>query len=101
MPFEDRPQVPISGSVEMATFALASAAYRDDEVVKILEANNEWHESAVKPSRKWATIFRPNLGEAFSQAVVNRMLGVGRKAVIQSFGIEPQTVVEHCMAANR
>ncbi|MET7479015.1 hypothetical protein ABZT17_32280 [Streptomyces sp. NPDC005648] len=94
------PQVPITGSVEKATFALASAAYRDDEVGKILEANNEWHESTVKPPRKWATIFRPNLGEAFSQAVVARMLGVGRKPVVQSFGIEPQTVVEHCMAAN-
>ncbi|MGP4044397.1 hypothetical protein [Streptomyces sp. 2A115] len=95
------PEVPRSGSDEMATFALASAAYRDDEAEKILEANNEWHESTVKPSRKWATIFRPNLGEAYSQAVVGRMLGVGRKPVIQSFGMEPQMVVEHCMAANR
>jgi hypothetical protein len=85
----------------MATFALASAAYRDDEVVKILEANNEWHQSTVKPGRKWATIFRPNLGEAFAQAVVSRTLGVGRKPLVQSFGIEPQVVVEHCMAANR
>lgn len=101
--FEDifGPQVPRSGTDELATYALASAAYRDDEVGKILEANNEWHESTVKPSRKWATIFRPNLGEAFSQAVVSRMLGVGRSPVIQSFGIEPQAVVEHCLAANR
>ncbi len=94
------PEVPRAGSRAMATFALASAAYRDDEVGKILEANNEWHQSTVKPHRKWATIFRPNLGEAFSQAVVSRTLGVGRKPLIQSFGIEPQVVVEHCMAAN-
>ncbi|MFD8421009.1 hypothetical protein [Streptomyces sp. NPDC059466] len=101
--FEDifGPQVPRSGSDEMATYALASAAYRDDEVEKILEANNEWHESKVNPGRKWATIFRPNLGEAFAQAVVTRMLGVGRSPVVQSFGIEPQAVVEHCLAANR
>lgn len=101
--FEDMfgPQVPRSGSDEMATYALASAAYRDDEVGKILEANNEWHESKVNPGRKWATILRPNLGEAFAQAVVTRMLGVGRSPVVQSFGIEPQAVVEHCLAANR
>jgi hypothetical protein len=29
------------------------------------------------------------------------MLGGGRNEIIQSFGVEPQTVVEHCLAANR
>ena len=29
------------------------------------------------------------------------MLGAGRKPLIQSFGTEPQVVVEHCLAANR
>ena len=29
------------------------------------------------------------------------MLGGGRKPLIQSFGTEPQAVVEHCLAANR
>jgi hypothetical protein len=29
------------------------------------------------------------------------MLGGGRSPLIQSFGIEPQVVVEHCLAANR
>ena len=29
------------------------------------------------------------------------MLGGGRKPLIQSFGTEPQTVVEHCLAATR
>jgi hypothetical protein len=29
------------------------------------------------------------------------MLGGARKELVQSFGVEPQTVVEHCLAANR
>ncbi|MEU0739599.1 hypothetical protein [Streptomyces sp. NPDC006134] len=96
------PQVPRTGGEgQAATFALASAAYRDSPVEEILKANNEWHQSAVKPGRKWATIFRPNLGEAFSRAVADRMLSGGRKPLIQSFGVEPQVVVEHCLAANR
>lgn len=95
------PQVPRTGDGgQTPTFALASAAYRDNPVEEILKANNEWHESAVKGGRKWAKIFRPNLGEAFSGAVVARMLGAGRKPLIQSFGAEPQVVVEHCLAAN-
>ncbi|GGT19380.1 hypothetical protein [Streptomyces chromofuscus] len=96
------PQVPRTGDEgQTATFALASAAYRDNEVEEILKANNEWHESTVKPGQRWAKIFRPNLGEAFSRAVVDRMLGSGRAPLIQSFGTEPQVVVEHCLAANR
>ncbi len=83
---------------QAATAALASAAYRDDKVVKIKEADNEWHQSTVKPGR--IRLFEPNLGEAFSRAVVDRMLGPGRKPLIQSFGSEPQFVVEHCLAAN-
>ncbi|GAA3992976.1 hypothetical protein OG252_40685 [Streptomyces sp. NBC_01352] len=95
------PQVPRTGDGDQtATFALASAAYRDNDVKDILAANSEWHESTVKDGRKWARIFRPNLGEAFSGAVVARMLGAGRKPLIQSFGAEPQVVVEHCLAAN-
>lgn len=74
------PQVPRTGDeAQTATFALASAAYRDNPVEEILKANNEWHESAVKGGRSWAKIFRPNLGEAFSTAVITRMLGKGRK----------------------
>ncbi|MGW0824005.1 hypothetical protein [Streptomyces sp. NPDC002845] len=94
-------QVPLTGSAGQtaATFALASAAYRDNEVEEILKANNEWHKSTVSKGRKWATIFRPNLGEAFSLAVRDRMLGAGRKPLIQSFGTEPQVIVEHCLAA--
>ncbi|MET7680871.1 hypothetical protein [Streptomyces sp. NPDC005423] len=95
------PQVPLAGDGgQTPTFALASAAYRDSPVAEIKKADNEWHQTAVKAGRGWATIFRPNLGEAFSAAVVARMLGPGRKPLIQSFGTEPQAVVEHCLAAN-
>lgn len=96
------PQVPQMGDGgQTPTFGLASAAYRDAPVETIKNADNEWHQTAVSPGRKWARIFRPNLGEAFSQAVIDRMLGVGRKPLIQSFGSEPQVVVEHCLAATR
>ncbi|MET9732243.1 hypothetical protein ABZZ79_16820 [Streptomyces sp. NPDC006458] len=96
------PQVPRTGDEgQTATFALASAAYRDSPMDDIKKADNDWHQSAVKAGRKWAAIFRPNLGEAFSRAVVDRMLGSGRNPLIQSFGTEPQVVVEHCLAANR
>ncbi|GAA2625531.1 hypothetical protein [Streptomyces vastus] len=103
--FDFRPgaQIPLQGAAGQtaATFALASAAYRDDPVEKILEANSEWHKSTVKPGLKWATICKPNLGEAFARAVQLRMLGGARKPLIQSFGTEPQVIVEHCLAANR
>ncbi|MFI1732421.1 hypothetical protein ACH40E_25105 [Streptomyces acidicola] len=101
--FSPGAQVPLTGTAGQtaATFALASAAYRDNEVAEILKANNEWHKSKVSEGRKWATIFRPNLGEAFSMAVRDRMLGAGRKALVQSFGMEPQVVVEHSLAAIR
>ncbi|MER5448287.1 hypothetical protein ABT052_38255 [Streptomyces sp. NPDC002766] len=95
------PQVPRTGDEsQTATFALASAAYRDNPVVDIKKADNEWHQTEVKPGRSWAAIFRPNLGEAFSRAIVDRMLSPGRKPLIQSFGSEPQVAVEHALAAN-
>ncbi|MFF9171490.1 MULTISPECIES: hypothetical protein [unclassified Streptomyces] len=93
------PQVPRTGDEgQTATFALASAAYRDSPMEEIKKADNEWHQSEVKPGR--LALFRPNLGEAFARAVVDRMIGEGRKPLIQSFGAEPQVVVEHCLAAN-
>ncbi|MFD5538680.1 hypothetical protein ACFWIJ_12750 [Streptomyces sp. NPDC127079] len=104
MSFEDffGPQVPRPGGEAQApTYALASAAYRDTPMEEIKKADNEWHRSTVNAGRKWAKIFRPNFGEAYSQAIIDRMLGVGRKPLIQSFGSEPQVVVEHCLAANR
>ncbi|MCI3275888.1 hypothetical protein [Streptomyces cylindrosporus] len=95
------PQVPRTGDEgQTATYALASAAYRDNPVADIKKADNEWHQTEVKPGRPWAKIFRPNLGEAYSRAVADRMIGPGRKPLIQSFGAEPQVVVEHALAAN-
>ncbi|MGW2211776.1 hypothetical protein [Streptomyces sp. NPDC001781] len=95
----DGPQVPVSGDEgQAATLALASAAYRDNPVVEIKKADNEWHESTVKVGR--VPLFRPNLGEAFSRAVADRLLAPGRNPLIQSFGADPQVVVEHCLAAN-
>lgn len=94
-------QVPLSGSAGQtaATYALASAAYRDNGIEEILKADNDWHKSTVKAGK--IKLFAPNLGEAFARAVQDRMLGAGRKPLIQSFGTEPQVVVEHCLAANR
>jgi len=101
--FDFRPgaQVPLSGGAGQtaATNALASAAYRDSPVADIKKADNEWHQSTIKPPK--LSLLEPNLGEAFSRAVQVRMLGGARKALIQSFGTEPQSVVEHCLAANR
>ncbi|MER5912060.1 hypothetical protein ABT124_16520 [Streptomyces sp. NPDC001982] len=95
----DGPQVPIEGDgSQAATFALASAAYRDNPLEEIKKADNDWHQSTVKEGK--IALFKPNLGEAFSRAVVDRMIGAGRKPLIQSFGVEPQVVVEHCLAAN-
>ncbi|MDO0928595.1 hypothetical protein QQY24_25465 [Streptomyces sp. TG1A-8] len=95
----DGPQVPVSGDEgQAATFALASAAYRDSPVEEIKKADNDLHQSTVKAGR--LPMLKPNLGEAFSRAVVDRMLAPGRKPLIQSFGVEPRIVVEHCLAAN-
>ncbi|GAA2394724.1 hypothetical protein GCM10010420_20020 [Streptomyces glaucosporus] len=97
--FSPGAQVPLTGAGSgqtAATHALASAAYRDGPVTALVEANPETKVSAPKFS-----LFEPNLGEAFARAVQVRMLGGARKALIQSFGCEPQTVVEHCLAANR
>ncbi|MFI2434221.1 hypothetical protein [Streptomyces sp. NPDC018693] len=95
------PQVPRTGDEgQTPTFALASAAYRDNPMEDIKKADNEWYQTSVNTGRPWAKIFRPNFGEAFSQAVIDRMIGVGRKPLIQSFGTQPQAIVEHCLAAN-
>ncbi|WP_326691936.1 MULTISPECIES: hypothetical protein [unclassified Streptomyces] len=96
--FSPGAQVPLSGASGQtaATQALASAAYRDDEVEKLIEANPE--ASFKKPK---ISLFEPNLGEAFARAVQTRLLGGARAPLIQSFGIEPQSVVEHCLAATR
>jgi len=104
--FSPGAQIPIQGSggAAVATNALASAAYRDSPVEKILDANSEWHKSEVKEGRSKflkSDYFKPNFGEAFSRAVQERMLGGARGALIQSFGADPRTVVEHCLSASR
>ncbi|GAA2979472.1 hypothetical protein [Streptomyces fulvorobeus] len=103
--FSPGAQIPLQGSAgqAVATNALASAAYRDSPVEDILKANNDRHRSEVKAGDSKlfkSAYFKPNLGEAFSRAVQERTLGGGRKALIQSFGTDPQTVVEHCLSAN-
>ncbi|MEU2023470.1 hypothetical protein ABZ565_15055 [Streptomyces sp. NPDC016469] len=103
--FSPGAQIPLQGSAgaAVATNALASAAYRDSPVEDILKANSEWHKSEVKAGRSGflkSDYFKPNLGEAFARAVQERMLGGARKDLIQSFGTDPQTVVEHCLSAN-
>ncbi|WP_051951772.1 M48 family metalloprotease [Actinacidiphila yeochonensis] len=100
--FSPGAQVPLTGSdgETAATQALASAAYRDSDVEKLVEMATE----TAKPTAFSAprlSLFKPNLGEAFARAVDVRMLGAARKQVVQSFGVEPQTVVEHCLAATR
>ncbi|WP_406413303.1 hypothetical protein OG923_29225 [Streptomyces halstedii] len=103
--FSPGAQIPLQGSggQAVATNALASAAYRDSDVTEILKANSEWHKSEVKAGSSKlfkSEYFKPNLGEAFCRAVQDRMLGGGRGALIQSFGLDPQTVVEHCLSAS-
>ncbi|MEU6864740.1 hypothetical protein ABZ924_15900 [Streptomyces sp. NPDC046876] len=104
--FDFRPgaQIPLQGGSGQtgATNALASAAYRDGakdtKLSAILGANNEYHSSTVKPPK--ISLFEPNFGEAFCRAVEARTLPAARKPMIQSFGADPQTVVEHCLAAS-
>ncbi|PWI42063.1 hypothetical protein CK485_25215 [Streptomyces sp. ICBB 8177] len=97
--FSPGAQVPLMGvhsGQTAATQALSSAPYRDGAVADLLAANPE---AGVKPPR--LSLFEPNLGEAFARAVQVRMLGGAHSETVQSFGMDPQTVVEHCLAANR
>jgi hypothetical protein len=96
--FSPGAQVPLTGTDGdgAATQALASAAYRDSGVTGLVDINPATSVSAPRMS-----LFQPNLGEAFARAVQVRMLGKARNELVQSFGVEPQTVVEHCLAASR
>ncbi|WP_443034011.1 hypothetical protein [Streptomyces sp. CA2R106] len=96
--FSPGAQVPLLGTdgETAATQALASAAYRDSSMAALIEISDG---AKVTPPR--LSLFEPNLGEAFARAVQVRMLGAARGELVQSFGIEPQTVVEHCLAASR
>jgi hypothetical protein len=92
-------QVPLSGSdgQTATTQALSSAAYRDSSLNALSKADEA--KSSVQAAR--IKLLEPNLGEAFARAVEVRMVSAGRNEVVQSFGVEPQPVVEHCLAANR
>lgn len=96
--FSPGAQIPLSGNSGQTavTQALASAAYRDGKVETLLEANDA---ASVKPPK--LSLFEPNLGEAFSRAVQVRMLGGARAPLVQSFGTDPQVIVDHCLAAIR
>jgi hypothetical protein len=96
--FSPGAQVPLTGGdgETGATQALASVAYRDTSMKTLVDINED---TKIKAPR--LSLFEPNLGEAWSRAVTVRMLGAARNELVQSFGVEPQTVVEHCLAANR
>ncbi|MBW1604174.1 hypothetical protein JJV70_19100 [Streptomyces sp. JJ66] len=97
--FSPGAQVPLSGGDSgqtAATQALASAAYRDGPVSGLVEINAA---TAVKGPK--LSLFEPDLGEAFARAVIVRMLGGARKPLVQSFGTDPLTVADHCLAATR
>lgn len=97
--FSPGAQIPLSGAGRgqtAASSALASAAFRDGPAKAIVDANGKAAVSDPKIS-----LLEPNLGEAFTRALDQRMLSEGRAALIQSFGAEPQTVVEHALAAKR
>ncbi len=93
-------QIPLSGSAVRGqtgiTAALASVAFRDGSPDAICEASDK--SSVTKPK---ISLLEPNLGEAFTRALEKRMLAEDRKPLVQSFGVDPQTVVEHALAAKR
>ncbi|MGP4110930.1 hypothetical protein ACTWP5_08460 [Streptomyces sp. 4N509B] len=93
-------QVPLSGVGVGHTGisqAIASVAYREGVKPEDIREANEG--ASVKKGR--FTLLEPDLGEAFTRAIETRMLDAGRKPLIQSFGAEPQTVVEQSLAAKR
>lgn len=96
--FSPGAQVPLTGSdgETAATQALSSAAYRDGPVTSLIDKL-----TGVSVSKGRLSLFEPDSGEAFSRAVERRMIGGGHKEMVQSFGMDPQTVVEHCLAASR
>jgi hypothetical protein len=97
--FSPGAQIPLSGSGHGQTAAgsaLAATAFRDGAPEAIRTPNDQ---ATVKPPK--VSLLEPDLGEAFTRAVETRMLAPNRAALIQSFGAEPQTVVEHAIAAKR
>ncbi|MFF2044844.1 hypothetical protein ACFVVX_30935 [Kitasatospora sp. NPDC058170] len=83
-----------AGPQTAVTQALSSAAYRDSPVAAFVKQVTD----ASEKKGRFA-LFRPNLGEAFSRAVIARTLGAGRKPIVPSFGTDTRQIVEHCLAA--
>ncbi|MEU9043389.1 MULTISPECIES: hypothetical protein [unclassified Kitasatospora] len=83
-----------AGPQTAVTQALSSAAYRDGEIGGFVAAVTD-----AKEKKGRFALFRPNLGEAFSKALVSRALGGDRKPIVPSFGVDTRQVVEHCLAA--
>jgi len=81
------------GNQTAVTQALSSAAYRDAEY-KVL---GDLAGVTVKEG-KYA-LFRPNAGEAYSRALIDRTLAGKRNPLVPSFGTDVRMVVEHCLAA--
>lgn len=78
------------------TNALATGAYRDDPVEKLAALRPD---VAQKQTGR-LKLFAPNLGEAFSRAVLARTLSAGRAPLVPSFGADPRLVVEHCLESD-
>jgi multisubunit Na+/H+ antiporter MnhG subunit len=91
-------QVPLTDVAKQsaATQMLSSAAYRDGKMEELTKLSEGTSQKAGRFS-----LLEPTLGEAFCRAVQVRMLGAGRSPVIQSFGLDPMAVVQHCLAASR
>ncbi|MFJ8624510.1 hypothetical protein ACIRD3_16940 [Kitasatospora sp. NPDC093550] len=83
-----------AGPQTAITQALSSAAYRDGEIGDFVTAVTD---ATAKKGR--FALFRPNVGEAFSKALVSRALGGDRKPIVPAFGVDTRQVVEHCLAA--
>lgn len=83
-----------AGPQTAVTQALSSAAYRDGEIGPFVEKIG-----AATYKKPRFRLFRANLGEAFSAAVIARTLGAGRKPIVPSFGTDTRQIVEHCLAA--
>ncbi|MFE4973020.1 hypothetical protein ACFRAR_12990 [Kitasatospora sp. NPDC056651] len=83
-----------TGPQTAITQGLSSTAYRDGEIQGFVDAVTD---ATAKKGR--FALFRPNLGEAFSKAMVSRALGGGRKPLVPAFGVDTRQVVEHCLAA--
>ena len=84
-----------------ATYALASAAYRDSAVTRSSRPTTSGTSRRSKPAARSQAVRAQSRRGVLPRRAGDRMLGGGRKPLIQSFGTEPQAVVEHCLAANR